>query len=98
MNDKEFDTLIKSSLKKNMDKLKFDEEMKNHVLQNTVKDKFLYRIKKTLNYEIEIPIAYVSIASLLFISLFGYNISGYFPDPEEISSFQLEWIFINLMR
>ena len=98
MNDKEFDNLIKTSLKKNMNKVKFDEEMKNQVLENRTKNKLIYRIKELLNYEIELPLAYVSIASFLIIVFLGYNASGYFPDPEEISSFQLEWILINLTR
>ena len=91
----DFDQLLKSSLQDNLDGLKFSDEMKNQVINKKEKS-FIFKVKELLNYEIEIPLAYVSVASLFLITIFAYNISGYFPNPEEISSFQMEWVFIDL--
>ncbi len=95
MNDKDFEQLLKSSLKDNLDEINFTDEMKTQVM-NKKENNILFKLKELLNYEIEIPLAYVSVASLFLITIFAYNISGYFPNPEEISSFQMEWVFINL--
>ncbi|MFW6030361.1 MAG: hypothetical protein ACOCRO_08920, partial [Halanaerobiales bacterium] len=96
-NSNELDKLIKSSLESNLNQINFDKEMHNNVLQETVqkRKKFLYIMKAVLNYEFEIPVAYVAVFGVVLITLFSSQLTAYFPGPEEIADYQLEWVFID---
>lgn len=93
----EFDKLIEASLKKNLNQVNFSDDMEKDVLRQTVqkKSKILYRLKALLNYEFEIPVAYAAVFGFVLIGLFSSHLTGYFPGPEDISSYQLEWINID---